>query len=200
MDPKLISIAGPFKGEITDLHDHLSIGRDADNELCLTDGKASRHHCVIEREKGVHKIVDLQSHNGTMVNGVPILEQVLKHRDRIQIGDNVFLFLLYEEKDLTQSSAVEVDDATVLSMAAVPLNIEDALCSMARDLGLLLKVGNIINTTKSLQALQAQLLQSMFAAIPADRGVIMLTDETLDNPTSLFALDRSQNHGQPIHN
>src|ERR1044072_8364379 len=159
MDPKLISIAGPFKGEITDLHDHLSIGRDADNELCLTDGKASRHHCVIEREKGVHKIVDLQSHNGTMVNGVPILEQVLKHRDRIQIGDNVFLFLLYEEKDLTQSSAVEVDDATMLSMAAVPLNIEDALFSMARDLVLLLKVGNIITTTRSLQGLQAQLLQ-----------------------------------------
>lgn len=62
-------------------------------------------------------------------------------------------------------------------MSALPLNLETALCSMARDLHLLVKVSTTINTTKSLKALQTQLLESMFEAIPAERAAIMLIDD-----------------------
>jgi transcriptional regulator with GAF, ATPase, and Fis domain len=198
MDPKLIVLTGASKGAILTIQEELSIGRDPENQLRLQDNRVSRCHAVIKREKSTYKIFDLESHNGTLVNGIPLNEQTLKHRDRIQIGDNVFVFLLYEEKELSGLNNVEVDENSVLTMSPVPLNLEDALCSMARDLNLLIKVSAIINTTKSLKALQRQLLESMFEAIPAERGVIMLTDESLDNPASTFAMDRILDASRPI--
>ena len=44
------------------------------------------------------QIKDLDSRNGTLVNGVAIKEQWLRHGDEIATGDSVFLFLLEEEE------------------------------------------------------------------------------------------------------
>lgn len=199
MDPKIIALTGACKGAIVNLHEGLSVGRAASNGLRLEDNKVSHCHFAIKREKGLYKISDLKSHNGTMVNGIPVHEQVLKHRDRIQIGDSIFLFLLYEEKDLSGPNEIQFDEDAVLSMSPVPLNLEDALCSMARDLNLLIKVSATINTTKSLKALQTQLLESMFEAIPAERAVIVLVDEVSGDPTSVFALDKTLDSSRTFH-
>ncbi len=199
MDPTIIALTGASKGTIVDVQDELSIGREADNRLCLNDSLVSRYHAVIRREKSIYKIFDLESYNGSLINNVPVKEQTLKHRDRIQIGDSVFIFLLYEEKELSGLNNVQLDENTLLTMSALPLNLEAALCSMARDLHLLMKVSATINTTKSLKALQTQLLESMFEAIPAERAAIMLVDDSLDNPVSTFGMDRMLDSGRPIH-
>ena len=199
MDPRIIALTGASKGAIVNLQDELSIGRDTNNVLCLNDNLVSRFHAVIRREKSLYKIFDLESHNGSLVNNVPVKEQILKHRDRIQIGDSIFIFLLYEEKELSGLNDVQIDENTLLTMSALPLNLETALCSMARDLHLLVKVSATINTTKSLKALQTQLLESMFEAIPAERAAIMLIDDSLDNPVSTFGMDRTLDTSRPIH-
>jgi transcriptional regulator with GAF, ATPase, and Fis domain len=199
MDPKVIALTGASKGTIVNLEEELSIGRGPENQLSLPDKRVSRFHAIIKREKSVYKIFDLESHNGTLVNGIPVNEHTLHHRDRIQIGDNILIFLLYEEKEVAGSGNVEVGDDSVLSMSPVPLNLEDALCSMARDLNLLMKVSVTINTTQSLKALQRHLLESMFEAIPAERGVIMLTDGNFDNPASTFGMERTLDTSRPIY-
>ena len=202
MKPKIIAIAGTAKGAIFELGDaEFAIGRDENNHVCLNDKMVSRRHCVVRREKGLYKIVDLESHNGTLVNGVPIKEHNLGHGDRIQIGDNYCLFLLHEDGGPAASDDVRFDDdgGTVFNTSATQLNLEDALYSMARDLNLLIKLGEIVNTLQSLKALERQLLESIFQATPAERGAILLTEESLENPTSVFAMDRVSGPPQPIH-
>jgi two-component system, NtrC family, response regulator HydG len=199
MGPQIIALTGASKGAITELQETLSIGRDAGNDLQLDDHKVSRSHAVITREKGLYKILDLQSHNGTLVNGIPVKEHTLNHKDRIQIGDSLLLFLLFHERDLSLSDEIEFDEGAVLSMSAVRLSLEDALCSIARDLNLLIKVSATINTTKSLKALQTQLLESMFEAIPAERAVILLLDKNLEHPISVFAMDKALGATQSVH-
>ncbi len=67
--------------------DPLTIGRHPDNRLRLTDERASRHHCVIERQNGHYVLKDLGSRNGTKLNGVAVTgENPLKAGDRIEIG------------------------------------------------------------------------------------------------------------------
>src|SRR4051812_11146043 len=65
----------------------LTIGRHADNALVLDESQASRFHCVIEREPGgTFTLRDLQSRNGTLLNGQRVINSVLKTGDLIVIG------------------------------------------------------------------------------------------------------------------
>jgi hypothetical protein len=69
----------------------LTIGRSADNDLVLPDGRVSRHHARIAGRRGTLVYADLGSTNGSRVNGVPVGELVLGVGDRIEIGDSVVL-------------------------------------------------------------------------------------------------------------
>ena len=64
----------------------LTIGRHASNVLVLDESQASRFHCVIERDVKTYTLRDLQSRNGTTVNGARIMRAELKHGDVIGIG------------------------------------------------------------------------------------------------------------------
>ena len=67
------------------------VGRNSDNDISIDDGQASRHHCQISRlENGVIYITDLQSTNGTYVNGQRIVGQILLHKgDKVTIGNTL---------------------------------------------------------------------------------------------------------------
>lgn len=68
----------------------VTIGRDDDNRIILADSRASRHHAVIEDRAGTFVVQDLQSANGTQVNGRRVAgTQVLRQGDAIRIGDTV---------------------------------------------------------------------------------------------------------------
>lgn len=65
----------------------LTIGRSADNTLTLDDPLVSRHHAKVVYELGELVVYDLNSTNGTSVNGYRILRQPLKAGDVIQVGE-----------------------------------------------------------------------------------------------------------------
>jgi Nif-specific regulatory protein len=189
--PNLTFIAGPSKGTVFELsEDEISIGRDLTNQLTINDKSVSRHHCLLSRVNGQFKITDLESHNGTFVNETPAKEHVLLHGDRIRVGDSLFLFLLHPEEDSQGSDDVRFDDGTLLAVSTIRYRLEDALYSMARDLSTLIKIGTTISSIRSLGELQKRLLESLFEIVPAERGAILLLDESLDNPSSVFALDK----------
>ena len=64
----------------------LAIGRDPQNDLVLDDRRVSRKHSEIRLRLGRYTLYDLQSTNGTFVNGRRIAEMVLSDEDRISIG------------------------------------------------------------------------------------------------------------------
>lgn len=70
----------------------LRLGRETDNKLVLDDQRASRHHARIVWTGQAYLLEDLESVNGTFINGNRVLRHLLNHGDTIQIGDIRLVF------------------------------------------------------------------------------------------------------------
>lgn len=71
----------------------LGIGRATANDICIEDTFASGRHARLYDREGVVYIEDMNSTNGTYVNGRRLgAQQVLRPSDRIRIGDTEFRF------------------------------------------------------------------------------------------------------------
>ena len=68
------------------------IGRSLTSDLKLADGKISRDHCLVETVRDHHIIVDLESANGTIVNGEKVKKTVLQEGDFIRLGFTVLKY------------------------------------------------------------------------------------------------------------
>lgn len=95
--PYLVVSAGPDRGEIFPLWgEQTTIGRasrEATWEVRLTDRAVSRPHARIERREDGYMLFDLNSANGTQVNGVLLEGPVeLRHGDVISLGETRLLF------------------------------------------------------------------------------------------------------------
>lgn len=71
--------------------DVLTLGRKADNDICIDSTVVSGHHARIERVGNAFRIVDLGSTNGLVYNGQRITDKVLDEGDLIYITDKVVL-------------------------------------------------------------------------------------------------------------
>ncbi len=70
-----------------------TLGRERINSIVLRDTKVSRRHAEIRRQDGSFVLQDLNSQNGTFVNGQRISTAVaLQPGDEIRIGDTVLRF------------------------------------------------------------------------------------------------------------
>ena len=63
------------------------IGRRADSDVVLLNEHVSRHHAKLMRTSEGYVLVDLGSTNGTFVNDNRIRTQLLKHGDKVSVGD-----------------------------------------------------------------------------------------------------------------
>lgn len=69
------------------------IGRDTQNDVQLLDSEASRDHAEIRIDPSNGCVlIDLQSSNGTQINGSRVTEQKLASGDRIEIGGSLLIF------------------------------------------------------------------------------------------------------------
>ena len=101
--PRLIALSGSASGTIFAFaEDEVSIGREPANQIRIDDHSVSRRHCLIKRVNESFRILDLDSYNGTFVNGVPVGEQPLNHGDQIAVGSVLFLFLLNEAEAVVE--------------------------------------------------------------------------------------------------
>lgn len=74
--------------------DVTSIGRSSANDIKLDDSEASREHCrIIRLGPGQYKIADLDSKNGTKINGKDAKEAILTPGDIISVGDTKLTFM-----------------------------------------------------------------------------------------------------------
>ncbi len=92
----LLIQGGSFEGTRHALHaDETLIGRNPITDITLLDEGISREHAIVLRdENGAYTIEDLQSTNGTKVNGKRVRTATLAHGDTIEIGHTRFRFLL----------------------------------------------------------------------------------------------------------
>lgn len=95
-----LSGAGLEIGERIDLFGGISIGRGAEADVRIEDRFASGVHCRVSSRGNDYLLEDLQSTNGTFLNGDPVEgEEVLRDLDEIAIGDTTFRFELALDDD-----------------------------------------------------------------------------------------------------
>jgi Nif-specific regulatory protein len=202
MNPRLTAISGRLKGNVFTFEDlPVVIGRETSATLCVADASVSRRHSQIEREAEDFVIEDLESLNGTFVNDVPVKRRKLQHGDRVRIGDSQFIFLTHEA-DMNSSSEVRFEEGQVITGSTLQFRFNDALYVMARDLSALMKVSTTINAIRGLEKLQKTLLDLLFEVVPAERGVVLLTDHRAEGEEpvfgSVFGLDRERGQDASI--
>lgn len=92
--PVLIGLQGIAAGMTVTLGESVvTLGRDGECSVVLSDGTVSRNHAQIYHEANVgYEISDLGSANGVVVNGARVSHAILQNGDEIQIGDNIFKF------------------------------------------------------------------------------------------------------------
>jgi pSer/pThr/pTyr-binding forkhead associated (FHA) protein len=111
--PRLIAIDGPLSGQTFYLDESaVSIGRQLSNDIILNDPHVSRNHCVIRTEGEHYMIEDLNSANGTYVNGERVNACSLKEGSLIQIGISRFVFRLQnpEESIALSQNLIEAEN------------------------------------------------------------------------------------------
>lgn len=198
----LIAIAGRLHGQTILLtSDTLTIGRDSSNQLHLADPSLSRAHAVLTTENDRVTLADLDSANGTFVNGIPIKTRLLEHGDQITVGESVLLFV-GDEPVAAPDAVVELNDA--LRHSTIEVRREDAVylrsdqaqdtlaptSRRARDLNLLLRVSARLGTIRTLGELQRVLIDVLFDAVPADRAAILFSENEGGDFISMFARRR----------
>ena len=207
MPPQLIAISGTLKGMTFAITgETLSIGRDPASDVQVSELSVSRHHCRVKSESGQYKIVDLDSFNGTFINGVPVKEQALKHGDQIAIGDVLLLYLAHDDEVPGDSNIISVEEEEDLSTRstlqltrndALYLHPEKVLAALpasdliARHLNTLLKISRTVNAVHSLEELQTKLLEALLEDVPAERAAILLSDEGREEFISAFGWDQT---------
>lgn len=89
----------------------MTLGKDPQNMITMTDDYASGFHCKITQQDERFFLKDLGSTNGTFVNDQKVLETELSHGDTIRIGKAQFSFFLQKEKiSIQPKSTDQMDD------------------------------------------------------------------------------------------
>ena len=189
----LYVLHGPDKGRTLKIEDDtVLLGRGSD-QAPLTDQTVSRRHAELKREQGAWSLRDLNSANGTYVNGNRLTEPMrLKHGDQVKLGSTL---LLYSSEDAVEQLSgdnipsdlvtLEADDEAVGAsvVASVP-SAEDSVVMAAPDTAYAVKswkavreLTDAIGSLLSPEQLLQRVMEIVFEQVRADRGVIFMHDE-----------------------
>jgi pSer/pThr/pTyr-binding forkhead associated (FHA) protein len=93
----LIVERGPNAGKRLPLTQFpVTVGRDAANTIVVEDDEVSRFHLRIKRRGRLYICEDLESKNGTFINGDRILNSIVQNGDKILVGSVEFQFVASE--------------------------------------------------------------------------------------------------------
>ncbi|MEV6910178.1 FHA domain-containing protein [Amycolatopsis sp. NPDC051071] len=89
-----------------------TLGRSRRAALRVSDSRVSRLHCEIRWDGTTAWLSDLDSANGTLVNGRRVLNAVLAHRDVIKLGDAKVTFISVTQEEAWPAADEDTDDDT----------------------------------------------------------------------------------------
>lgn len=102
-------ISGMEQGRTLDLATPVTIGREEENSLRLNDDRVSRFHAKIQEDSGSIVLTDLDSTNGTRVNGLPVQMRVLQVGDHVSVGRSILVYGSPEQVGARLRSAARSD-------------------------------------------------------------------------------------------
>ncbi|MBV8127537.1 MAG: FHA domain-containing protein [Planctomycetaceae bacterium] len=173
----------------------VALGRENSNAIRLHDTEVSRRHAELRQEDEAYRIVDLGSANGTYVNGQLTDQGLLHSGDRLQLGQTV---MLYNEggssprRDLTARvdlmTRSNPDDRSAI-LKSIPsgegsrvLRQPEVAAGWLRErlasLSVMYRTTQAISHILDIDSLLPQILELVFESIGANRGAILLKDES----------------------
>lgn len=176
--PYLAVVQGPQQGRKISLQgrDEYVLGRSANSYVVMTYPGVSKFHAMIQRVNGEYFLVDgdgqRASRNGTWLNGQRISREPvrLRHQDRIDICDIVYLFLDEDSNEgLVSSSTVHatVSKSGLQLLEAQPAERLKELLNLLGDLTRILDLNTLL----------PRIVDSLFHVFrKADRAFIILRD------------------------
>jgi len=178
---RLRGISGEIKGRVWESDTLLRAGRLGSLEIVLDDSSVSRRHAEVRFNDEAWSVRDLESTNGTYVNGVRISggDQPLRPRDILQFGK---VALIVEQND----ASPEGPPSNQHIVAAAPSTFEEGIRRLALDrnqmprageqLIALLRAGQHFIHMQSEDQLLDAVLNDAVSVLEAQRGAIVLAE------------------------
>jgi len=188
----LLVVHGPNRGTrypVDSTGNELIVGRGAGCNVRLDDSEVSRRHLRIQRNDDRFDVKDLNSANGTRVNGRFVEATTLNHGDSIRIGATLLSFQMLDltvaatesagQVQLVDDTAAEQQSAIVQSVPAEPMSALTVHHAEVHDARLLHRIAEeLVRPTHTQETLLSEILQLVLSAVGADRGCFLLRDST----------------------
>jgi serine phosphatase RsbU (regulator of sigma subunit) len=164
------------------------LGRQLDSTICLEAQAVSRHHARIVRQDGSYFVEDLQSSNGTFVNGKRVRNQVpFNEGDTLQVGP-YFFTLRQEPAPPPPEEDVIIRGQVTADPAHFTLHGQDP----AHKLKVVLEIAQHLSGTLETDAVLGKVLEHLMGLFPqADRGMVLLWE----NDQPIVRAQRSRHPG-----
>lgn len=177
------------------LGERTSLGRHPNNTLRLVDREVSKEHCVIERVGATFLLRDLNSSNGTFVNGRKVRELRLRDGDEIALGNSRLVFNSGADNagaTPTSNAGVTVVQsahsmpaflATVAQMESAEFRPADKLSDIEtlkqdyEKLRIANEFHRLVGLERDLPSLLDKILGVAFELLAADNAVVFLSDD-----------------------
>ena len=181
---------GPTKGSTIALpQGAYSVGRQAANNLYLEDHAVSRQHCVFTRSGDDCELKDLDSRNGTFVNGAPITLQKLDSGDEVRIGGSMFVYLIGSKQvsNATDSNTRQLRAEDSLYLASSDQRELPPSYRAVHDLRTLLRISTMLHSFRGLhdvqgepaaEVLRTHLSSLLLELVPAERAGVFVPGAT----------------------
>jgi serine phosphatase RsbU (regulator of sigma subunit) len=147
------------------------LGRQKDSQICLDSLAVSRYHARITFVDGSYYVEDLDSSNGTFLNGHLVRRPVpLNDGDEVQVGPYSFTFRQHRNPNREDTDVVIREE-----VRAVPTDHTLHGGDPARKLEVVLAIGQHLAASLDLDTLLGRLLDQLMSLFPnADRGLVLL--------------------------
>ncbi len=205
-------ISGPNKGaSFRPEEASFIVGRGPTNRIILLDNKVSARHAQIENRGERYLLRDLNSTNGTFVNGKSVTQAVLKPGDRVRLGQTILKVIsiyvgpvsranvrIREERE-TRPAPVKArvrkqDPPPVIEKPGNDTSMP-TLVEAYRNLLAMYKVSSIIRSSVELDKMLDQVLEQIFHNLKAERGLVMLIDDESGELVPRAFRSRSEDDG-----
>jgi len=118
MGKLVVSLDGVVIKEVQVTKDKTTLGRRPYNDIVIDNLAVSGEHAVLQLVGGNVFLEDLNSTNGTYINGKAVKKQLLQHNDTVEIGKYKIKFLVDEGSDYEKTMIMRSDTPLPTALGA----------------------------------------------------------------------------------
>lgn len=189
--PSLFVVRGRDQGRHFQLSESvLRVGREAGSDIQLFDSEASRMHAEVRvQQDGTWELLDLNSSNGTRVNGDLVSKHLLRSGDRVEIGETLMIFTgAGQPREMDAAHGIDIvlksqEDGSRIVSSLSRSGADSQLIpgppsesESDRSLEVMYLTAIAVGRTDDLNELLNRILTLVFDWVDADRGCVMLRD------------------------